>query len=841
MSVKDKKKFLKPVLFFALFSFIALFEQTSFFQTLKVDWFFPAGYGLFFTALVFLYLRVSFFPWLLLLLFFIFKGFFFISIAFLSLVTLIFFPGLLNELLAYTVAFPLLKFLKKTKSVPGISETEREALEAGQVGEVEEAFFSGSLNFHQILRRPFPALSFEEKSFLTQETEELSRLSREWESVQEKTLSKEALKKAKKDKFLGLILPKAWGGLEFSPHAHSLILEKIASYHMPLATFVAIPNSLGPAELLLSYGTPWQQKTYLPRLASGEEIPCFALTEPEAGSDASSITSTGVLFKDEKGEIKIRLNWSKRWITLSTVATLAALAFRLKDPEKLLGGEEDLGITLALVPLNSPGVRRGLYHNILGVPLYNGPIEGEDVILNGEEALIGGLSQGGKGWKMIMESLSFSRAITVPSLALGGMVRAAKITGLYGKVRRQFGLSIGHFEGVEEPLARIAGLTFLSKTLRDFTLSDPSQVSPTVSAIMKYNLSEFHREVLKDSMDILSGAGITLGPKNKLALLHTASPIFTTVEGANILTRTFILFGQGLFKCHPFLYRELKAFEDNDFKSLGVALFRHVYHFLSNGFRALFLSLTRGLFVFSSGGWPLKRGHGFMRKLVWSASLFAFFSDIFVLRFGGRFRFKEKFSGRFADILSAQYMALALLWRWNLKDEPDRSEVFAIKWGLHYNLNKIQKSFEGLIQNINSPWFVLFKKPLYFLTRVNALDSPPSDRLSGKLARSLLEESAFSRNLTEAFFSLKDPEDSINKLKRARELGEEVQPIVQKIKKAVRKKELPKGHLKNLVPLAVEKKILSPEEGEKALLFQKVTREAVEVDAFTETDYFRVY
>ena len=564
----------KPLAIFFLFTLVAFSVEPPFNQALKLFPNFLLLYGPLITALVFLYLKVSVFTWFCLILLFFFKGFAFVLVGSLSLIIFLFKPDLLNTVSSYIFALPLLKILKRFNKIPRISQTEREALEAGKAG-LEKEFFSGRPDFKKILRSPIPSLSEEEKLFLNQQTEALCHLSPEWDTIRYKKIGEEALEKIKQEKFLGIILPKSDGGLGFSHRAHSLIVQKIASSDMPLATFVAVPNSLGPAALLLRYGTSEQKKKYLPRLSSGEEIPCFALTEPEAGSDASSISSSGILFKDETGNLKIKLNWSKRWTTLSVVATLAAVAFRLKDPEQLLGGEKDLGISLALVPTDTPNVKRGLYHNTLDTPFYNGPFAGENVILNAEESLIGGLKGAGKGWKMIMETLSCGRGISIPSLALGGILRAVKTSALYAGVRKQFGRPIGEFEGVKEPLARITGVGFLGEALRDFLVSDltAGYASPTAAAIAKYSLTEFHQKVLKDSMDILSGAGISLGPKNKLALLHIASPVFITVEGTNILTRSFILFGQGLLKCHPFLNTELQALKKGDFKSLNAALF----------------------------------------------------------------------------------------------------------------------------------------------------------------------------------------------------------------------------------------------------------------------------
>ena len=707
-----KKHTLLPVFAFLLFSLAGFIDTIN---PLPVLW----NCALVF---LFLYLRVSLTVWFVFLLFCLFKGSNFVFFGSVSAVILLLWPDLLNTVSSYIVGLPLLKLLRKFKKFPRISQTEREALEAGKAG-VEKEFFKGIPNFKRILSLPVLSLSSEERQFLNRNTTELCQLSEEWDTVQKKSLGEEVLNRAKKDIFFGLTLPKAMGGLGFSHKAHSLILQKISSANMPLASFVAVANSLGPAELLLQYGTPLQREKYLPRLASGKDIPCFALTEPEAGSDASSLSSTGILFEGTDKRLKIKLNWNKRWITLSTVATLTALAFRLKDPEKLLGGQQDLGITLALVPMTAPGVKRGLYHNTLGMPFYNGPFAGENVIVDAEESLIGGLSQAGKGWKMLMECLNLGRGISIPSLALGGMVRAVQVTGLYARVRKQFGRSIGQFEGVKEPLARIAGLSFLSQTLQDFAISGFSRgtTSPTASAILKYNVSEFHREVLKDSMDILSGKGISLGPKNKLSLLYISSPLFITVEGTNILTRSFILFGQGLLKSHPFLYKELQALENGDFKSLNASFFSHVYYFFSHAVRALVLSLTRGFLIIS----PLflfKRGFRFMQKLSWSASLFSFFVEIVLMGFGGRLRFKETLSGRFADILSAQYMASALLWKWNARDTSP-SEVYAIKWGLYYCMNSIQRSFENLILNLDIPWFAPFRKPLYFFGAIELFKS----------------------------------------------------------------------------------------------------------------------
>ena len=837
----NKKSAKKLLAVFLLFTLVAFLVEPPFHRILTVFpdllLFYVFLYGLLIAPLVFLYLRVSVFTWFYFLLFLFFKGFEFVLIGALSLGVFLFRPDFLNLISSYIFGLPLLKILKRFKKIPRISKTEREALEAGKAG-LEREFFSGRPDFKKILKSPVPSLSEEEKLFLHQQTEELCSISCEWDTIQYKKIDEKALEKIKKEKFLGMILPKSYGGLEFSHKAHALIVQKIASSDMPLATFIAVPNSLGPTSLLLRYGTSKQKKKYLSRLSAGEEIPCFALTEPEAGSDASSISSSGILFKGEFGHLKIKLNWNKRWTTLSVIATLSAVAFRLKDPEQLLGGEKDLGISLILVPTDTPNVKKGFYHNTLETPFYNGPFAGENVILDAKESLIGGLKGAGKGWKMIMETLSFGRGISIPSLALGGILRAVKISALYAGVRKQFGRPIGDFEGIKEPLARITGLGFLSQSLRDFLVSDLSagSASPTAAAIAKYSLTEFHQKILKDSMDILSGAGISLGPKNKLALLHIASPIFITVEGTNILTRSFILFGQGLLKSHPFLNTELKAIEKGDFKSLNAALFKHIYCFVSNLWRAVCLSFTRGLIT----GYSLsfKKGRRFIQKLSWSAVLFSVFVEVFLLRFGSRFRFKEALSGRFSDILSYQYMASALLWKWNARFQS-ASETYAIKWGLYYCMNQIQKSFEELILNMNIPW--LLKKPLYFLTRFNSFGPPPSDKLSNELADALLSDSALFKNLTEYVYVSKDPEDSLNKLQKALKLSKEAQPLFQKMKKALKQKKLSTKPFDELIISAKEKGILSEEEEKLIRDAKKARIEAIQVDSFTKEQYFSTH
>ena len=424
-----------------------------------------------------------------------------------------------------------------------------------------------------------------------------------------------------------------------------------------------VPNSLGPAKLLIKYGTPEQKNKYLPRLALAEELPCFGLTEDQAGSDASSIKSEGILFK-ENDCLKIRLNWHKRWITLSSKATLIGLAIQLKDPDKLYSNEEDLGITCLLIPGNSPGIQKGLYHDPMSIPIYNAPISGKDVVVLAEEAIIGGLKNAGKGWKMFIESLSVGRGISLPALSVGFAKKISWLTGTHSLIRKQFGLSIGKFEGVKEALAPIAGFTHLMSATQALTLSGINQGihSPVVTALTKYNLTETTQKVVKKGMDIMGGAGLSLGPKNKIASLYMALPLSITVEGANILTRTFITYGQGLIKTHPYIYNIITALEKNSLQSFHFNLWNFFYQFVCNFIRGIFLSATRAWPYICSK--PFSKIHRYLQKIVWISSLFSFLSDLNLIAFGSRLKTKGQLTGRFADLLSYQYIALALIWHW---------------------------------------------------------------------------------------------------------------------------------------------------------------------------------
>ena len=458
------------------------------------------------------------------------------------------------------------------------------------------------------------------------------------------------------------MIPKEYGGREFSALGCSAVFGKLTSRSLALSSLVLIPNSVGPAELLAAYGTREQKDHYLPRLASGEEIPCFALTEPEAGSDAAAMRSRGVVFAGADGRLFLRLTFQKRYITLAPIATLIGLAVKVVDPDNRLGKGEDVGITCVLVPASTKGVEIGRRHDPMGVFFPNGPIEGRDVVVPIDQ-IIGGPAWAGRGWQMLMEALSSGRGVSVPAQSAAGVRMAARGVGAYAAVRQQFGTPIGRFEGIEEPLARIAGTSYLLDAARVFTCGavDSGQKPAVVSAILKYQATEALRRVVTDGMDVMGGAGLCLGPRNLIARGYMSAPIGITVEGANILTRTLIVYGQGAIRCHPYAQREIRALAAGDGDAFVGALVRHLIFLLRNLLRSALLGLTRGRLASSPVGGPTAR---YYRRLAWASATFATLSDLAMIALGSRLKQRGKLTGRFADALSWMYLTTAALRRY---------------------------------------------------------------------------------------------------------------------------------------------------------------------------------
>lgn len=723
----------------------------------------------------------------------------------------------------------ILRHLRKNDLVPQMSATERTALEAGNVW-VDGELFSGHPDFRRILAEPWPALTAEEEAFLAGPVQEVCELVDREEVDRTKELPPAVWEVLRRHRFFGLAFPKEYGGHAFSNLAISTIFGKLGNASMALQSVVLIPNSVGPGELLLEVGTEQQREHYLPRLARGEEIPCFALTEPEAGSDAGSITSRGEVFRDSNGDLNIRLDWEKRYITLAPISTLLGLAFRLYDPEKLLGKGEDLGITCALVPTHLPGVEVGLRHDPMGLSFPNGPTSGRGVVIPIDQ-MIGGPEYAGRGWQMLMEALAAGRAVSLPAGAAMGAKYIARVTGAYGVVRQQFGLSIARFEGVEEPLARIAGLSYLLEAARVFTCGglDRGERPAVVSALMKYNSTELTRQLARDGMDILGGSAISRGPKNLMADAWIVSPIGITVEGANILTRTLIVFGQGSIRCHPYAHRLLEAMRAGDATGFRKALLGQQWHMVKNLVRGGLLSLSRGYLARSPVAGPTAR---YYRRLHWASARFAFYADLAMITLGGQLKFRGKLTGRFADVLSWMYLATAVLRRFEAEGRR-KEDLPLVHWAAQYSLAQIQEAFEGLLQNFNAPLLGSWLRgPARWWTRLNALGAAPSDRLGARAAALLQTPGEQRDRLTNHLFH--PPRGSaFHTLEEAFSLAAASAPVVAKIRHAIRKKKLPKAAPESLLQEAEAGGVISAEERTLVEHSAAARRRAIEVDAFT--------
>jgi len=753
---------------------------------------------------------------------------------------------LLYVFLAWAVVFnvPVLRrpfvtswIMKLMKGfMPKISETERTALEAGVVW-IEKDLFSGKPDFRKILKEPYPDLTAEEKAFLDGPVEKVCSITDDWEVYQNRELPPEAWKILKKERFFGMVIPKEYGGLGFSALAHSAVLQKLGSRCVPLCVTAMVPNSLGPAELLNHYGTEAQKKKYLPRLATGDEIPCFALTEPTAGSDAGSITSTGVLFKGDDGRLYMRLNWNKRWITLAAISTILGLAFRLRDPENLLGKGEDIGITCALIPSKTKGVVLGRRHDPLGVPFYNCPTQGHDVVVPAEESIIGGLAWAGRGWQMLMESLAAGRGVSLPAQAAGGAKLAARVVSAHATIRKQFGVPIGSFEGVEDPIGRIGGYNYLLEALRRFTCGaiDQGIKPPVITAMAKYNATEIARGLWNDAMDVTGGQGISLGPRNLLAHGYMGAPIAITVEGANIMTRTLIIFGQGALRSHPYAFKEVDAVEKGDLKAFDINFWGHVGHVVRNLFRSMLLSVTRGALASSPVGGAVGP---YYRKLAWISASFAIMADITMALLGGTLKFREKITGRFADILSWMYLSACVLRRFEAEGRKKEDLPF-VHFCLQQGLARIQRAFDGIFENIGGPLGLgfFFKVFVRAWSHVNALEDEPADHVTHEISKLLQTDGEQRDRMTDGIYYPNAEGESLKRIDDAFQLAYAADQIDRKVRRAVKEKKLPKKKGAELIAEALNAGIVTEAEADTLQKAEAVRLEAITVDDFSEDEY----
>ncbi len=679
---------------------------------------------------------------------------------------------------------PLMKLFRKV--TPTMSRTEQEALEAGSVwwdGEL----FSGKPQWKKLLNLPAPRLSKEEQAFLDGPVETLCNMLDDWQITQEDhDLPEPVWQYIKDNGFFSMIIPRHYGGLEFSAYAHSQVVLKISTRSISTAVTVMVPNSLGPGKLLMEYGTQEQKDHYLPRLAKGEEIPCFALTNPHAGSDAGAIPDFGIVCKQKfkgKETLGIRLNWEKRYITLGPVATLLGLAFKLYDPDHLLGEEEELGITLALIPTDTKGVEIGNRHFPLNMVFMNGPNYGKDVFIP-MDWVIGGVDKAGQGWRMLMECLSDGRGISLPALSTGAGKLSSLAVGAYARVRQQFKLPIGKFEGVEEALARIGGLSYSMDAARSLTLValDNGEKPSVISAVVKYHLTEMMRKVVNDAMDVLGGSGICLGPKNILGRAYQAIPISITVEGANILTRSMIIFGQGAIRSHPYIYKELESLSEHDhneaLRMFDRALFGHIHFFITNTLRCFFHGITHAFFLRAPSG-VKRRVKPYYKQATRMSASFALVTDVSLMILGGALKRKEKISARLGDILSHLYLLSAVLKHFQDQGEHD-SDLPFVEWACQYHLQRIQTAFNGYLHNFpNRPVAWLLRWVIFPWGRLYA---PPGDRLGHKVASLLINPSEMRNRLTQGVFIPEGEHEAVNQLETAFRKVVDAAPVEKKIR-----------------------------------------------------------
>ena len=731
---------------------------------------------------------------------------------------------------------PMLTFYRSM--VPSMSSTEREALEAGTVW-WEGELFSGAPDWSKLNNAPAPRLSPEEQAFLDGPVEELCGLINNWETTHIRAdLSEEVWAFMKNQGFFAMIIPRQYGGKEFSAYAHSCVLAKIASHSVTAASTVAVPNSLGPAELLLHYGTEEQKNHYLPRLASGEDIPCFALTGPTAGSDAASIPDHGVICRGSyEGEevLGIRLNWDKRYITLAPVATVLGLAFKLHDPDHLLGDVDELGITAALIPTNLPGISIGRRHLPLNVPFQNGPTQGKDVFVP-LDSIIGGPDMAGEGWRMLVECLAVGRSISLPANSTGGAKGAVHATGAYARIRQQFGMPVGKFEGVGEALARIAGLTYILDAGRSVTAAAVDQgARPSVpSAILKYHCTEMGRKIANDAMDVHGGKGICLGPKNYLGRGYQSVPIGITVEGANILTRSLIIFGQGAVRCHPYVLKEMEAARDEDDEAaLGAfdeALFGHIGYALSNAARAFFMAMTNARYSDVPNHGPTRR---YYQHITRYSAAFALVTDAAMLTLGGDLKKRESISARLGDVLSATYLASCVLKHYENQGRP-AVDLPLVEWACRHLLYFAQEQLHGLLRNLpNRPAAAVLRMLVFPRGRMYAA---PSDQLSQEVVNLVLNPSSARERLCHGIYSSPVAGNPLHQLGKAMDMAVKAEPIERNLRGKLHAEPLPGESAAARIDRLLGLGLLSKSEAAFMGSYNTLLTELIAVDDFASSE-----
>ncbi len=723
------------------------------------------------------------------------------------------------------------------RMLPTMSDTEREALEAGTVwwdGEL----FTGKPDWPKLLSAKAPQLTAEEQAFIDGPCEELCRMIDDWDITHRRAdLPPQVWDYLKKKGFFAMIIPKSYGGLGFSAYAHSCVLVKLASRSATCSSTVAVPNSLGPAELLLHYGTDEQKNHYLPRLARGEDVPCFALTGPRAGSDAASIPDTGVVCRgtwEGKEVVGVRLNFSKRYITLAPIATVIGLAFKLYDPDKLLGGDKtDYGITCALIPRHTPGVTIGRRHFPLNVPFQNGPLSGKDVFVP-LDAIIGGPKMAGQGWRMLVEQLSVGRCISLPSNSAGGAKAGVYASTAYARIRKQFAQSVGKFEGVEAALTRMAGAAYIIDAARSVTSGaiDGGEKPSVPSAMLKYHCTELGRKVANDAMDVHGGKGICLGPKNYLGRGYQVVPVAITVEGANILTRSLMILGQGAIRCHPYVLKEMNAAKVKDkarsLREFDEALFGHAGYTISNAARSLVMATTLARFSDAPTEGATQRYYQHINKF---SAAFAFATDMAMLTLGGYLKQKEHLSARLGDVLSALYMASMVLKHYENQGRPE-ADLPLVEWSCRTLLYEAQEQLHGFLRNFPNRWvaglmrIVIFPRGRTYFA--------PSDRLGRKIVEPLMMPSETRERLSHGIYKTVEPGNPIGLLQEALVLSMSAEPLEKRLRvEGVKTGRITALDLPGQIEQAVSIGLLNAAEAQLLRDYDRKVMDIVNVDDFS--------
>ncbi len=752
----------------------------------------------------------------------VWKGFLWLMLAALWLLNI-------RPLRKLLISRPFLKAYMRL--LPSMSQTEKEALDAGTVwwdGEL----FTGKPRFEKLLASKAPQLTAEEQAFIDGPCEELCRMFDDWDITHRRAdMPPKVWDYLKSKGFFAMIIPKKYGGLEFSAYAHSCVLVKLASRSGLLAATTAVPNSLGPAELLNHYGTEEQKNHYLPRLAKGEEVPCFALTGPRAGSDAAALPDTGIVCKGTwqgREILGLRLDFNKRYITLAPIATVVGLAFRMFDPDRLLGDKQDLGITCALIPRNTPGLNIGRRHFPLNVPFMNGPLSGKDVFVP-LDTIIGGPKMAGQGWRMLVEQLSVGRCISLPSNTTGGAKLGVFASGAYTRIRRQFNMPVGKFEGVEAVLARMVGYTYTMDAARSVTAGaiDGGEKPSVPSAMLKYHVTEMGRQVANDAMDVHGGKGIQLGPRNYLGRNYQVVPVAITVEGANILTRSLIIFGQGAVRCHPYVLKEMNAARNKDVNEFDAALFGHVGFTISNAVRSFVMALTHARFTRVPDVGDTRR---YYQHIVRFSASFAFAVDVAMLTLGGYLKKKENLSARLGDVLSSMYLASMVLKHHENQGRP-AEDLPLVEWACRNQMYRAQEQLHDFLRNFPNRFLGGVMRLLIFPG--GRTYSAPSDRLGRQLADAVLSATEVRDRLCRFVYRTVEPGNPLGLLEEALVMAETAEPLEKRIRvEGVKTGKITALDVPGQIAQARELGIISETEAAQLRDYDRKVMELISVDDF---------